>query len=437
MNATRVSHKAKSSKASFHYFGVSWNDALLALLIALTFTGYSLYSFLSVWMGVDASASRTITIPYRAVVLAISLLLWSRAYLMHQIIASWRTHKLFFAVWGLYTIRLIYDTCFRPAELSRPAYEYWAYAMGVSLFSFLGMLQPLSALVSRLAIRLMWVMLFIACLLGLTTQSAAIVLSEGRVEGNSILNTVSYGQAGVSFILVSTYLMLETQKTSVLITLALCTIPAFWTVAASASRSPPICLVIGMAVWALHAWRCGRLRMAGAGILIFVVILVKAVSVLMSQGSTLTSRFVETYETYNANSSELERFEVWEQTWDEYWSNPIFGAGIELSSGTHPHNLFLEAFLATGLLGGCLYIWLQFSALRDCFSLAGSKEFGWLPLMFAQWFVLSQFSGHFRGSMELWAIMLLQATVLAQRHMHHTPVARQLTIDSPPAASSF
>ena len=389
-----------------------YQQKLLAALIALTFVGYPMYSFLSVALNLSELDSRMITIPYRIGMLALSLGLFLTALFRRLLVLKSRAHYLYYFVWFLYLLRLLYETLYNQASLSRPAWEFWAYAFGVSFFCFLGIMRRVDERTSRLAVWLIWGMAFSTCVLGLITQRAQLSISEERMSGNKILNPISYGQTAVTMILMSGYLALHARKVKTVVLLVVATVPAFLTIAASASRSPLISLAIGMILLTVHGVNRGIGWKVALGVLVSATLLPVGLQYLLESGSTLTTRIFETYDAYRVG--EVDRFLLWGQCFDEYLHSPLIGSGLELSLGIHPHNLILESFLTMGLLGGGAFLMLLVDSLRHGYRLLNSTEAGWMPLIFMQFFALSLFSGQLWGSMELWAIMLLQAGAVLQ-----------------------
>jgi len=415
--SAQTSHMDFESEKKF-----TWSSALLAFLIAVTFSGYPIYSFLSVALNLSEFDSRTITIPYRAVVLILSLGLFVDAYLRNRLVISSRTHKLYLIIWGLYGLRLIYETFYSGVVLGRPAFEFWAFAMGMTFLSIVGMQQVLSAKTSRLAVWLIWAMSLATCLLGLISQRTMLSMAEERLGGNQILNPISYGQTAVTLVLISLYLMLHTRRIGVLTFLLISTVPGFLTIAAAASRSPLISLGIGMLPLAIHGVKRGLAWKIIAGSAGLAVITAGGLGYLFATGSTLTSRLFETYDAYRGG--ELDRLVLWQAAWQEYSTNIFLGSGIELRAGVHPHNLIIESFLSMGLFGGALFLAMQFVAARNVFRLIGGMHSAWMPLLFVQFFILSLFSGSFYASMEIFTIMLLQAVVLAQERSPRAVAAK-------------
>jgi O-antigen ligase len=412
-----------------------YQQRLIAVLIALTFVGYPVYSFLSVALRLSEFDSRTITIPYRIGMLSLSLFLFFGGALRRELLVSSRAHAVFYLVWLLYLARLVSDTLLSETVLSRPAWEYWAFAFGVSFLSFLGMMRRLDERTSRLAAWIIWWLALSACTLGLVTQAGQISISQERISGNQILNPISFGQTAVTLVLLSGYLALHVRKVKTVVFLVIATIPAFLTIAASASRSPLVSLAVGMILLTVHGIQRGIGWKVALGVLIGAILFPVGLQYLFVTGSTLTTRLFETYDAYRIG--EVDRFVLWGQAIEEYLRSPLLGAGLELGIGVHPHNLVLESFLAMGVLGGVLFTTLVVMSVRNSVRLLSSAEAGWMPLIFMQFFALSLFSGQLWGSMEFWAIILLQAGAIVQFRTQHVPRRPLPWLTGGPARPAF
>ena len=88
----------------------------------------------------------------------------------------------------------------------------------------------------------------------------------------------------------------------------------------------------------------------------------------------------------------------------EFSMSPFTGAGLEVRGlQTYPHNLIIESLMATGIAGGVIFLFLVI-----CLSLSTLKlykknpEGGWIPLLFVQYLIASQFSGALYSSTYFW-----------------------------------
>jgi O-antigen ligase len=139
------------------------------------------------------------------------------------------------------------------------------------------------------------------------------------------------------------------------------------------------------------------------------------VSFALEQGSGSIERIFATEEELSGTSrfsgTENSRLYLYSLVLEKVEKNPLFGFGLELPDGLgYPHNLILESFLALGILGGLMFIILQIYMLFQAFALLKHKNsykaaWGWLGILFIQYFIASMSSGSIYGSYVLWYLM--------------------------------
>ena len=316
--------------------------------------------------------------------------------------------------WGLYGLRMAYEAVFNSAELVFPTYYYIAYAFGICIGPTLGFLQPMSLRVKQLAPWFLWGLALTANLAGLLFRRGAMMISE-RLYVTELLNPISYGQCAVTLILLATFLALHTRGLVRLLLLAASVVPGFFVLALSASRSPVLSLGAGMCLLAYNGIRNGANWRVMLGLVSGVIVAVIGFRVLLASESMLTSRVQDTYEDLKFGG-EIDRFMLWNEALHQYRTSPVVGVGLEIRGSGYPHNLTVESLLTLGVVGCVLFLWLQFSTLRDSFRLLRTVDSAWLPLLAIQFLMLSMFSGGLYCSPEFWGIVMLQAaTAKAER----------------------
>jgi O-antigen ligase len=95
---------------------------------------------------------------------------------------------------------------------------------------------------------------------------------------------------------------------------------------------------------------------------------------------------------------------------NQFLSSPIFGDKIiENATGFYPHNILLESFMATGIIGGFLMLILQMSVLFRSFKfvIAGTASSDIIVFPFFMFFLLSMSSGCIILSNYFWLSLLL------------------------------
>jgi len=107
-----------------------------------------------------------------------------------------------------------------------------------------------------------------------------------------------------------------------------------------------------------------------------------------------------------------ERPTLWQEAIRAYATSPLFGSAFLLPNGMYPHNLVFEAFMATGTLGGILFLCFTvnsaWSSLRVLASGGPARPFALLAL---QSLVLAMFSGGLFNSPYFWYVGLALPTL--------------------------
>ena len=113
------------------------------------------------------------------------------------------------------------------------------------------------------------------------------------------------------------------------------------------------------------------------------------------------------------------RFEAWSRAWQSFQENPIFGSGLEIGPPLqYPHNVIVEALMATGIVGVTIFSIILFLAFR-----AGRRivlhrpQVGWLTLLMVQYVAGALVSGTVYSNSVMW--MMLAACVASASHPHH------------------
>lgn len=104
---------------------------------------------------------------------------------------------------------------------------------------------------------------------------------------------------------------------------------------------------------------------------------------------------------------------------------PIIGGPIELpSDGSYPHNIILEAFMVTGIIGGPLFLLFFLTMARLAFIVFRFSSFGWIAIFHYQVAISALFSGALYSSERYWisAGLVISAYRLADiraARLHH------------------
>lgn len=168
----------------------------------------------------------------------------------------------------------------------------------------------------------------------------------------------------------------------------LCCIPLFL----GASRGPVLAIVAGIFVVAFIRMSIKSVwRIAIVGIGAFALAFYSSDNLSLA----LVQRVLSIGSDIQANSSSAMRLEIWALAADQIATAPLFGSSLQLDAvAFHPHNIFLEVLIATGVVGFLPFIGLLLLAFISSIRVA---KFGhgneWVVVIFIQSLVGNSFSG--------------------------------------------
>lgn len=126
-------------------------------------------------------------------------------------------------------------------------------------------------------------------------------------------------------------------------------------------------------------------------------------------GSALFNRLANTTQNW-----EIEKRMIgWENAIDNFIENPVLGDYIENRGiGHHPHNIIIEAFMATGIIGGIPFLLIMLYSFHMAFNIGiRSNQYDWLIIFFTLNFAQNMVTGSIWGSSWLWCSIGLMVPV--------------------------
>ena len=386
-------------------------NRLYALVLALSLAGFPFVASLATALDV---ASAPISIAMRIAMLAIGMLIIFLAVIRKNTAFSrgwfWAVLLLF---WAAYLLRMFYDTTFRAQWLSRQPDDYWVWAIGACLIPALALLAKVRHVAYQAAYRWSVVALFVAASLVMVFGGTEVMpdwgdsYDIGRLHLES-LNPISAGHLGLSLLLLASWPIIsnaeKVSRTKWAIVLAAISLGAYLLIAA-ASRGPiatmfaVICFYI-LSVNFKKTWK----PMGFAGVLVALGYLL-AVRFEEAGQFQMLSRIEDAFggEDVAVSGRQVALTGAFQQ----FMSSPVFGSALEEEiSGFYPHNVVMESFMATGLVGGLPFVGLlAFGFFAAYKLLKWRSENAWVALIFAQYAVAAQFSGAIYGSTTMWTFL--------------------------------
>jgi len=397
-------------------------DPVIAVLLACAISGFVFAASFPGIVGVD---SRIFTVPYRAFVLTIAGIVLLRWLLQPRAVYAGNYVRLFAFVWVLMLARMAYDFNVQPMPLALPATDYLAIAVGTCLLPALAMLESPGPATLRLA----WILAF-GLSMGAFGGVCVMLLREGVIGlwsgrlSTDVINPVTLGHLGASLSLLSVSKPASVRpagrmaRALLLLVLTTCFIAGLLLTIASASRGPMLAVLVGL--FALVVLRPGR--SVGVGVLtrgLPLLLLVAGLGALLALAvqEYTDLRPVERVTSF-MDESNTERSRLVVAAWLQFTESPWLGdAMFERVELNYPHNVLVEALMATGILG--------FLAMCGIFVMMGRAILGillsrpdasWVAMIALQAMLASLVSGSLFQSDIFWVYATAVVVISSSRH---------------------
>lgn len=357
----------------------------------LCFVGYQTATTLFLPSGSSdlEDISRTVTVPYRAFALGISLVVIFLNF-YRPINKMSVPVKLFMVYWFFFVCRMASDIYIRTDVNIADTSQLWLYVFGIIIPSMISIMMSFKKIDFQKA--LIWIYVLMAVVLLFTLFTNQMLLAEDkdttiRVNANLALNTISYGHFGVSAFFLSIFLLLHKRTNVVyktlIITLA---ILAFYSILRAGSRGPIVAFLVVGFFWIL-AWGKNIIFNIIVTLFLFILIIANLDAILSFLGDisiVIEERLRDTI--YKGDTSD--RNPIYEQAFNVFLDNPLIGKQFALfinGEYAYPHNIILEAFMALGIGGGMVIVYILISAIKKSFIIVNCRDVNyWIFLILIQ-----------------------------------------------------
>lgn len=328
--------------------------------------------------------------------------------------------------WILYSIRAIYDIGFLNLNLlaypSQSQFYYFSYIFGAGLIPVLAIV--FSARHINFKKDSWMVLLFLGILIAVTifiisTKSDFLQehflkfrLGVASDEG-SVLNPITLGKFGVvAFYLGFAHLLSRSKKSILRVILyILFLVIGFAFIVLSGSRGPLIAFLLGLPLFLYYHFnerkKTGLLftKWIVSLLIFYFLISFFVLSNINSDEVALLYRIQES--TDDASTKVDPRVFAWKSAWNQFLEHPHVGDQMfEREFWQYPHNVVLESFMATGLLGGILFTLTYCYSILKLIALGRNRYAYTTVATFCLVALVSNlFSGGLYFNSELWATL--------------------------------
>ena len=215
----------------------------------------------------------------------------------------------------------------------------------------------------------------------------------GYIKLDHIFSTyyIMYGHIGASLFIISLFLLLFCRKDYKSYFLFFCLFLGLFNVIQSMARSP----IVAISICSLYMIILKGNKKYIFYALISIMLFIGLVILHEQYGNGSITSFNRMYK-WMAHGDTSSRGPLFSKAIEIFNSNPLFGGRILFEDGVHPHNIFLELLMGTGILGLIIYF-LKFLAVVKNAALfwniqKGNIYYKLIFALFLQYFTLVQTS---------------------------------------------
>lgn len=313
----------------------------------------------------------------------------------------------FGVLFSLLIIRMIYDLYILDNEYKKSSIAYVFSFLGICIFPFISILY---IRIKDISFKNLFVWTFISYMLFAIINIAFLEYDNfpnlpNRTSSISKIWAIAFGQAGVTLAILS---MFFTEFYKNRLKKYIATIGYFigvFIVVLSASKGPFLTLILLTILYFLLKGKKASLNFY----LFYILLLLFSIWIIYSDNIALFSRLKNSIILEDASTDEriyLLKLSI-ERFLNNIWLGDYFLITTDRVYSSYPHNLFLEAFLNTGMLGGCIFIYIMLTSLKKSIFMMKKDKYLWINFIFIQYFIQSLFSASIYTSYFLWGLLAL------------------------------
>lgn len=400
--ATRIPARGKSVLL-LQYLGGFF--LLSAILVALTTAGVETRPYVYVFRATFALFS--------AALIAVSLL---HPGLIYRGPILWPLA----IFWMLYLGRLLLDGYVSPALLRLSPLEYLSYAVGMCLIPMIAFFRRHDISTLQLGYKALLWSNYAAVALSVWVYRGYLGTDFGRLGTNDevAVNPLTISYIASSLISLCFFDLIHRAKYFNRRALLMYSGLLLGSIGLIIGASRGSLVAIFAALLALLYMRL-RAR-TFRGVFIFCILATTSATLLVYYsdrlGSNMNERIAYTITELAIGDSGSGRLYYMSQALREFVQHPLFGSGVDIQmTGTYPHNLFIESFMTTGIVGGLAFSIFALCALVKALKLLRSRpDLGWVSILFIVHFIEGQLSGALYMSAIFWYMAAIVITVHSQ-----------------------
>ena len=353
--------------------------------------------------GIDVeSATNQVTTPFRLFTIAIATIVIVQSFRQQRVILKQNRTTIFLMVfWAMLLLRLFYDLQIRTDIFIQHAetFRIWPYVLLFSLYCGFSIAISYKKIDMQLAFRLTAFALTISLILSLIYNPLLLANSaeiDTRLEGNAALRTITFGQMGLTAVIIGACMMYSERSLFLkyIIPLFLLVFGALVSLR-SGSRGPLIsfCAIVAFAIIAYSKKPLIGFVMAFVfiGLVVafsqYILILIERIAPVLAERLMYTT-------------TNRDRTVLFQEAWERFVYNPFFGDRFAIiypdGSFIYSHNMILDALMGMGFFGGIIFLAMYLSVTIDAYKLLKyDKKYIWIVFILIQQIAAGMVSGAF------------------------------------------
>jgi len=369
-------------------------------------------------------ASRLFTVPYRAGFLIFSVIAVLYGISTRTFAKLGRLWTPLLIFWLLYFIRIAMDGYITPVSLRIEPMEYLQKAAGAAFIPMFIFLLRLDNEQNKIAFNSFWIVLG-GCLLaaisfyGKFLHESYRFLTYAGVDSAILMGPIGLAYIGVTITVISLQRSVSSVVHGKMHAISLLSIAGgAILIAVSGTRSALIAFFIACSLIIVAEYLTSDRQK-----IVFSSIFIVFGGILIAFAMNLYG--ADTADRYQILIQKLAvgdpstgggRLLLYQNTLEQIFQNPLLGSGLEeKNSQFYPHNHILEAFMATGVLGGVCFCILCWHTIKRCFLiLLKEKSYGWIPCVFIVYFIHGLFSSSIIDSTLWYSMMAVYAVPIEE-----------------------
>lgn len=383
---------------------INYTSIFYILLLA----GYILISGLPYVFSVE---SRVITVPFRAFVLGVSMLLIGYNFYFDRNFKFDKSDYFFILFWIVYIVNVYLS--FKNYDFSEKVKlketEFYLRIIGVCFLPSLAVLTLNPKKVNyKLVFNVVYVVIFIILLLNVLIGIN--YNHQGRSSGFLSTYSINFGHIGVTLVIMSFYnIMFNVTKAKYInFLMVFGFLIGTYILYASGTRGPLIAYIVAIS-YILYLKKEYRYLFALYAILAAAVI---ALVFLNSQNETIGENgFFARVTKMIVSGDSSGRGKIYLDSINVIIENPLFGGRFLLFDGTYSHNIFLEILMAMGAFGMIIYFMFFKDCIKDIVNLKKiaikKPDTIWIHLLLIQYITFAFFSCSLFDTPELWYLIVM------------------------------